>query len=97
MLLLRAEGLSPSRFFPAPGSLAQGLEGPAPPPANSRCPSRQPGLPLIYCALALFGAIKLSCNGNMFLFSHICRMKVNIFIILPSSPQFSSLALHMWA
>lgn len=43
--------------------------------------------PLIYCVLALFGAIKLSSNGSMFLFSHICRMKVNIFIILPSSPH----------
>lgn len=42
---------------------------------------------LIYCMLALFGAIKLSSNGNMFLFSHICRMKVNIFIILLSSPH----------
>lgn len=37
--------------------------------------------------LALFAAIKLSSNGSMFLFSHICRMKVNIFIILPSSPH----------
>lgn len=46
-----------------------------------RCSPLQP--PLIYCLLALFGAIKLSRNGNMFLFSHICRMKVNIFIILP--------------
>lgn len=44
--------------------------------------------PVIYCVRVLFGAIKLSSNGNMFLFSRICRMKANIFIILPSSPHF---------
>lgn len=60
--------------------------------------ARPPARPsLIYCVRALFAAIKLSRNGNMFLFSHICRMKVNIFIILPSSPHSRSLALNMWA
>lgn len=96
MLILRAEGAPPAPRLPGPGSLAQGWRGPAASRSSSEVPVRQPDPPLIYCVLALFAAIKLSSNSNVFMFSHIYRMKVNIFIILPSPPHGSSPALNMW-
>lgn len=108
LLALRADG-PPSSCFPGPFSSSclgsweawpwTGIAW-ACPPALARapmiCPPGADFRPSVdgLRALALFGAIKLSSNGSMFLFSHICRMKVNIFIILPS---FQAPSWNMWA